>query len=160
MLGGTYIIASEMQKHKFLFLEAHITQTLNVKNKALRTTTRHVCLALLFKNEKFQGTKNRSYWCTGWMKSEKSKQMTHLFKNAGISAPSVFKVALTTLDLVIASKPYLLINMNFLTNKTSIYMKYILTKWLYIGHCRLCYKDETKHWLCLHHLKKWGAVHK
>ena len=54
--------------------------------------------------------------------------MTHLFKKAGISSPLVFKVALTTLDLVIASKPYLLINMNFLTNKISIYMKYILMK--------------------------------
>lgn len=54
MLGGTYIIASEIQKHKFLFLEAPITQTLNVKNKALRTTTRHVCLHYCLKMRNFK----------------------------------------------------------------------------------------------------------
>lgn len=49
-----------MQKHKFLFLEAPITQTLKVKNKALRTTTRHVCLAPLFKNENFKARRTEA----------------------------------------------------------------------------------------------------
>ena len=150
MLGGTYTIASEMQKHTFLFLEALITQTLKAKNKALRTMKIHVCLPLLFKNDKFHGMKKEATDALAEWNLKRVSKWQRPVKKAGISAHSVFKVALTTLDLVIASKPYLLINRNFLTNKTSIYMKYILMK-LYIGHCRLCYSDEIKHWLCLHH---------